>query len=234
MDTKLNPFAQTREQYIINLVNPSANQRILCVGISNIPTLEMDLENKVKECWTIDIDKRKLERAASYLKKTELVHADITKENNLKKGYFDTIIILEVLEHLDDDAKTLAWARSLLKLGGKIIISVPNKNPIHIFNPLLYTEHKRHYSNKNILTLVKNSGFDIEHFNVVESWLLLVNLYVHLFNKFFLHKNVPFGEFTKMANCTYLNLNRKGLDIIVVGVKMGSDLYNEKNSLFSA
>ena len=213
------PFANNRIDYIINLISPNDKDKILNVGISNIPEIEMAIENKVKECWTIDVDKDKLEKASKYLKKTKLLREDITTWP-LKKNYFDKVIILEVLEHLDSDTDALRWINSILKENGIVIIGVPNKSLLHIINPVKYAEHKRHYSNEEIIEKVKRAGFKVEHFNVVENWSLLANLYIHLFFKFILHRTIPFNTFKKSANRTYMRENKSGMDLIIKARKV--------------
>ncbi len=214
------PYAKNRIDYVINLMSPKKTDLVLNIGISNIPEIEMKIESQVDECWTIDFDKKKLNKAATYLKRTRLLEGDILKKNGLPKNYFDTIVILEVLEHLDEDKRAVEIINSLLKKGGKVIASSPNKDPIHIINPVKYFEHKRHYSNQEFKSLFTDRGFRIEHFNVVESWTLLFNLYIHLFFKFILHKTVPFGLLGSKTNTTYLQQNVHGLDIIIAAQKI--------------
>lgn len=214
------PFAKSRIEYVRNLVNPSKKDIVLNVGISNVPEMEIYLEDNVKECWTIDIDNKKLEKARKYLRKTTLVLGDISNDKILKRNYFDKVIILEVLEHLDKDLETLKLINTLMKKDGKIILSVPNKNLLHVINPVKYTQHKRHYSNYDIVKKLKESGFKVEHLNVVENWSLFANLYVHLFFKYVLGRTKNFLTFNKYFNKTYTRMNNIGLDIVVLATKI--------------
>jgi len=213
------PYADNRIDYIINLLNPSKKDRVLNIGISNIPEIEMKLEKRVKECWTMDFDKQKLERAKKYLRKTKLINADIFGETSLKNNYFDKIVIVEVLEHLKDDGKAVDLVRHLLKKGGVVVAASPNKALLHLVNPVKYFEHERHYSNYEFKKLFLDRRFIIRHFNVVENWELLVNLYVHLFFKFILKKLIPFNTFDKYSKRTYMRQNKSGLDIILKAEK---------------
>ena len=214
------PFSNNRIGYIINLINPKKTDRILNIGVSNIPEIEMGIGNKVKECWTIDLDKDKLEKASKYLKKSKLIEGDLMKYSGFKKNYFDKIIILEVLEHLDDDVGAVRIIKSLLKKNGEIIASVPNKNLLHLINPVKYFQHKRHYSNKDVLNLLKSNKFKINHFNVVENWTLLANLYIHLLFKYVFKRNIQFVTIKNKKRSTYLRYNKSGLDIVVRASKI--------------
>ena len=173
----------------------------------------------MRECITLDYDKKKLEGASKYLKKTRLVEGDIHKPLPFKKEYFDAIIILEVLEHVND-RKALSMMMPCLKKEGVIIVAVPNMHPLHIINPVLYFEHKRHYSNEKIKKRLEEAGCTVEDLNVVENWTLLANLYLHLFFKNVLRQKRPFSTFSKSAEKTYQQKNRHGLDIIVKARKI--------------
>src|SRR3989344_2428414 len=217
----MKPFANNRIDYVVALADTNKKQEVLTIGISNIPELEIKLEKKVKYCSCIDLDKEKLNYAKKYLKNTNLVLGDITNPKVLNGRKFDTIIMLEVLEHLEDDTGALKIIHSLLKKNGKLIISVPNKHLLHLLNPVRYTQHKRHYSMNEIEFLFVKTGFSIKHKNTVESLKLLFDLYVHLFFKYVLHKKVKFGVFTSKIDKTYRKYNKesKGMDSILVAVR---------------
>ncbi len=219
-DMTTKPYANNRADYIINLIGPSKNDRVLNIGVSNIPEIEIKLENKVRECWIIDIDRKKLNKAKRFLKKTKLICGDVTNNVQLKKNYFDKIIIIEVLEHLDEDGMAVDIIKSLLKKGGVVVAASPNNALFHLINPVKYFEHKRHYSNEEFKNLFQSRGFIIEHFNIVENWELLANLYTHLFFKFVLKKIIPFATFNKYSRRTYMKQNKRGLDLIIKAKKV--------------
>jgi len=218
MNKKDKKNAKNRIEYVLNLISPKKTDIILNIGVSNIPEIELALENKVKECITIDNDKVKIEKAQRYLKKAKILYADVTKKP-FKKKYFDTVIMLEVLEHLEDDSSALKWIYSILKKGGKLILAVPNDDILHLINPVKYTQHYRHYSDKQIKKVIEETGFKVTHLNRVECWTLLANLYVHIFFKFILRRQIKFNTFNKKANDTYTRQNKSGMDTIVCAVK---------------
>ena len=53
------------------------------------------------------------------------IQADIMKDDFSAYDKFDTIILINVLEHIEDDRKALANMKKLLKDSGTIIICVP-------------------------------------------------------------------------------------------------------------
>lgn len=81
---------------------------------------------------------------------------------------FDTIIYVSVLEHIDDDIREFASAKSLLNSGGKLLIFVPAL-------PVLYapidadTGHVRRYTKSRFKQLARDSGMDIVSLNYFET-----------------------------------------------------------------
>lgn len=86
-----------------------------------------------------------------------------------QQNQFDLIVLLDVLEHVEDDCKTLAVLGSLLKPGGRLMISVPAY-------PFLWSEHdevhqhKRRYFLDELRIKLKNSGLEVaytSYFNTI-------------------------------------------------------------------
>ena len=73
---------------------------------------------------------------------------------------FDTVLYVNVLEHIENDREELDLARSSLKPGGHICIFVPAL-------PFLYSEldasigHVRRYTKQQLVALVKSAGLKI-------------------------------------------------------------------------
>lgn len=74
---------------------------------------------------------------------------------------FDSIVYVNVLEHIEDDAEALTHAYQAIRPGGHLVIFVPALS-------FLYSEmdrmvgHYRRYSRKPLLSLVRAAGFEIE------------------------------------------------------------------------
>jgi UDP-N-acetylglucosamine transferase subunit ALG13 len=214
------PYARNRIQYILNLIEPQRTDSVLNIGVSNIPEIEMLLEDNVRNCITIDFDVKKIRIAQSYVKKAKFIRGDITSYQGFKHNSFDTVVALEVLEHIKEDEQVVKWVNSLLKTGGSFILSVPNNAWIHIINPVKYAEHERHYSIKRITDLLTRNGFSVTHQNTVERWTLIFNVYAHLLFKFVLRRTVPFGILSRLADNSYRQKNNRGLDIVIKAKKL--------------
>lgn len=79
---------------------------------------------------------------------------------------FETVLLSEVLEHLDDDAAMLRRVKEILAPTGHVVITVPA-------HPSLWTEwddmagHVRRYTKQQLADTVTSAGFDIRSF---QSW----------------------------------------------------------------
>lgn len=98
----------------------------------------------------------------------------------IKDNTFDTALLLQVLEHLDNPQKALDESYRILKKNGYIIISVPFMYPIHDapYDYYRFTEYA-------IKKMIKQTGFKIIKLetggNFFEFWLQ--SLIVYLFKK---------------------------------------------------
>lgn len=106
----------------------------------------------------------------------EVLCGDIEKmELPWEEGYFDYIIMGDVLEHLMNPEDVLKKLRRYLKTGGHIIVSMPNVKHYSVLLPLLrwdvfpYSDsgildrtHVKMYTGTEIQKLIQNSGYRLE------------------------------------------------------------------------
>ncbi len=93
----------------------------------------------------------------------EVRHIDwnATDLADLRARHFDTILCLNVLEHIERDAAALASFNGLLPLGGRLVLQVPAM-------PSLYGEidrglgHWRRYGAEELSAKLDAAGFDVE------------------------------------------------------------------------
>ena len=78
-------------------------------------------------------------------------------------GPVDTIVCLNVLEHIDDEAGALRQARTLLgESGGTLVVLVP-AHP-SLFSPLdTALDHQRRYTKESLKAALERAGFTVEH-----------------------------------------------------------------------
>jgi SAM-dependent methyltransferase len=87
---------------------------------------------------------------------------DISRNSYPEKEAYDTVVCLNVLEHIEDDLAALHNMRSLLKPGGRLLLYVPA-------NPRLYCKidrgvgHYRRYVLEDLTSKLRKSGFRVPH-----------------------------------------------------------------------
>jgi SAM-dependent methyltransferase len=144
----------------------------------------------------------------------------------LYKEKYDTVFLLNVMEHLEDDLAAISNCRYLLKDEGKLIILVPAYQFLFC---RLDTElgHYRRYTLKRLQELFKKQRFNIIHkqyfnFSGLFGWFL--------FGKIFGNKSIGSGEmdtYNKLVPVFRVSdkviFNKAGLSAIVVGQKTKND-----------
>jgi len=134
---------------------------ILEVGCSSGFMLK-DLARKYTDCIIIgsDVVKEPLYNLANELPGVPILRFDLLK-NPLPNDCIDIVIMLNVLEHIDDDLEALKNVYKFLKPGGKLIIEVPA-------GPWLYDsydkelQHFRRYSTIEMLDKLIKCGFIVQ------------------------------------------------------------------------
>lgn len=135
-------------------------RRLLDVGCG-IGTFTRVFVREGFEVVGTDMSQECLDRAKGI--KAKFFKEDICKLTNLRKfqNYFDSVVALDVIEHIRDDALAVKNIRSLLKMDGAFILTVPAYS-------FLYSEHDakighhRRYSSNSIRKLLVDNGFKIE------------------------------------------------------------------------
>jgi ubiquinone/menaquinone biosynthesis C-methylase UbiE len=145
------------------------------------------------ECKVIavDYDKKLLAMAKEWLKDSEKITFELGDICNLRfsDNYFDKIICTEVLEHIDFHEKATSELFRVLKSGGVLAVTVPNKNyplmwdPLNKireslnlghFNPLngfwggiWAYDHKRLYLPEDLKALLEQYSFNVKKLEVL-------------------------------------------------------------------
>jgi SAM-dependent methyltransferase len=72
----------------------------------------------------------------------------------------DAVVMLNVLEHIDDDVGALAAARRILKPGGVLVLEVPAGPRLYDAYDR-YLQHRRRYAARDVRQLLRAAGLDI-------------------------------------------------------------------------
>lgn len=88
----------------------------------------------------------------------------------LEDGRYDLIVLLDVLEHIDDDLGTLEVLRRKLTPGGRLLLTVPSTPWLWSAHDVAH-HHKRRYTARALKTVLAAGGFRLRHMSHFNSLL---------------------------------------------------------------
>ncbi len=151
-------------RWMFDRVRPWVGDRVLEIGsgIGNLSQFLVDRASVVLTDTTPEYLERLRERFG-HLPSVEIMRLYLpTVDDAVAHRRFDTIVCLNVLEHVADDGLSLAAIRSLLDRGGRLILLVPAL-------PSLYGSldralgHVRRYTPRELRTKFDHAGLRMEH-----------------------------------------------------------------------
>ncbi|MBW2386142.1 MAG: class I SAM-dependent methyltransferase [Deltaproteobacteria bacterium] len=74
-----------------------------------------------------------------------------------REGAFDSLLLLDVIEHLDDDRSFLRQASALCREGGRVVVAVPAFQFLWSQHDETF-EHRRRYSARGLEAVVRDAG----------------------------------------------------------------------------
>ncbi len=97
---------------------------------------------------------------------------------------FDVVTVFDVIEHVKDDGASLQALSSMLKPGGRIVVTVPAFN-------FLWSQHddenhhQRRYRRRDLVNLAYQSGLSLDYISYFNFWLFPPVAGVRLIRKIF-------------------------------------------------
>ena len=173
-------------QRAINNLDLPRNIRILDAGCGNGDNLSLlstfgDLVAFEKNEYALKTAKSK--------KIGEIYKAELPdKLPNTVKTNFDLIALLDVLEHIDDDSKSLTTVRKLMNNKGIILITVPAFQWLWSEHDVIH-HHKRRYSKSELREKLDSSGFRIKYISYFNTLLFPFALVERIGQKIFSPSN---------------------------------------------
>lgn len=189
LEREPDPAFKRRSKFILENLNLKGKEKILDVGCGRGFYLKILSDFKLGlDLYGVDLNSKYLQIAEKFIKdeSVNLTKSDIC---NLpfKDDYFDRIIASEILEHIPDDQRAISELLRVLRPGGIVLITVPNKNYPFFWDPLnwtlerllnwhipsniwwlagLWADHERLYEKGNLENQLVEAGFKIE-----KNWL---------------------------------------------------------------
>lgn len=156
---------------ILNVINNflDSPNKILDIGCG-VGTLSLYLASKGHRVYGVDISSNAIKSCQESAKKLGLknkVHFRVMNfPNKIPNEKFDFILLIEVIEHLENDHLALRKIYSLLNKGGIAIISTPSRNaPLyklglaHAFDQKV--GHLRRYKTYELVNKCQSVGFEV-------------------------------------------------------------------------
>jgi SAM-dependent methyltransferase len=105
------------------------------------------------------------------------IHEGIKKDNNL-------IVLLDVLEHIDDDSQSLSSLKNYLKDDGQILLTVPAYQFLWTIRDDQH-HHKRRYTVNKLKELLETNGFKVTYISYFNTFLFPLALIERIKQKLF-------------------------------------------------
>lgn len=163
--------------WLFSHVSPFLKGKIFEVGAGIGNFTELLAEKG--EVWAIDVEKDYINSLeARYGKRIRVGYGDIEKGNYFfKRQNFDTVVCMNVLEHIEDDDRAVKNIYNLLTEGGKLLLLVP----AHWFALGTLDKnlgHFRRYSKNELAEKLDKAGFEIKNMrflNFIGIWGWFLN-----------------------------------------------------------
>ncbi|HEX7901321.1 MAG TPA: glycosyltransferase [Planctomycetota bacterium] len=155
--------AHKYNRWVYELIRPYLGRDILEVGagIGNM-TRHYLSHGSITATDVSPFCLRELRRTFAEYPQVRVDELDISRNSYPRTEIYDTVVCLNVLEHIEQDIDALRHMRSLLKPGGRVVLYVPA-------TPRLYCEidrgvgHHRRYLRDELQNKLREAGFRVSH-----------------------------------------------------------------------
>ena len=170
------------------------NKKVLDAGCWTGPIEKEIVERGIRtELTGIDENERVLKIATKSFPKFKFIQCGLTEQSegfvSNYKGYFDTIIFLDVIEHLPkgSEVEVMKFFNKILKQNGVIIMSTMASHIFNFIDPAWLLSH-RHYKIKSVDRIIEDGGLQTTEVLQIGNlcWdvdLLLFYVYKHILKR---------------------------------------------------
>lgn len=150
-----------RNNNLFSLIAGSVvGQNVCDIGCSSGKFLS-NLPDGKRALFGLEPGRELVESAQKVLPRATILQGVIEDLQKLPLPSFDTITMLDVLEHIEDDRAALAHVFDKLKPGGRFVVVVPAYQALYGKRDAAYG-HYRRYGKAELISKLQNAGFKIE------------------------------------------------------------------------
>lgn len=168
------PFSPDRNEVINSLITQKG--RMLDIGAGEGYLLRANT-SRFQKLFGMDISKKRIQhlRKDSALRKVKLSVQNVEEGTTFQSNWFDTVTLAAVLEHVFDPHAALDEIHRILRVGGELILEVPNIGwlyprlsllfgyfPVTSTDPGFDGGHLHYFEIHNLSAILKQHGFSIE------------------------------------------------------------------------
>jgi len=135
------------------------------------------------------------------------------------KNFFDAVVAVELIEHIDDDFSAVQKLCQYLKPDSLLVLTVPAHKFLWSADDVL-AMHKRRYSKQRLRKLVQKSGFRIKYLGYRYFFLFLPAIAVFIMQKFGKKKKNSLESTPKFLNKVLLKLMSAENKLILKGFRL--------------
>lgn len=116
---------------VLALIGKARDGKILDAGCGEGHFLERLRSEGQKSVYGIDISAKRVLAARKRAQQATVKVGDVTKIP-FPRGFFDAVVCMDVLEHLDEPWKATSELMRVTKKGGSVIVSVPHERNVSL------------------------------------------------------------------------------------------------------
>lgn len=164
-----------REKFILNFCN---KKNVLHLGCADWPFTESRLKDGTwlhskltmvaDTCLGVDLDRDTVVALREKHGIGNIIEGNAEKLGDLDIGKFDIVVAGEIIEHLNNPGLFLESAKTVLKPGGKLLITTTNAYCFRRFIRIpfgkesIHPDHAYYFSHPTLETLAKRFGYSLE------------------------------------------------------------------------
>lgn len=158
-------YAPKFNRWMAEIIAPYVGNRVLEIG-AGMGNVTRHLCPRRKVYVATDIDSEHNDRLRNRFRHRPSLlirKLDVTRPEDFRpfEGQMDTVVCINVLEHIEDDSSALASIRTLLEPGGRLILLVPNDPSAYGTVDKLIGHHRR-YTRAQLRKLLVDAGYEVE------------------------------------------------------------------------